>query len=220
MKKMLISLILSSVFAQIIFGRENIADRRERANIPWTTQSLYVSFPCKVAEVDSQVYYNHWRLFKTIERVFPFEKRKGKIKIKSQHRTFIFRDVISNKYYHEFFPWGQFQQWLVVYGQDYHEQRFYMINLNTDSLTTLIGEPRIYDDKILCIESDYADSPLRIELWKMNADSLFLQFSESLRSLGLYGMEDWFISDNHVFLRCNQFEHGNSIIKYYEIIID
>ena len=93
-----------------------------------------------------------------------------------------------------------------------------MINPNTDSLFTLIGEPQIYDDKILCLESDYADSPLRIELWKLKEGSLRLLFCTSLRSLGLYGIEDCFSSNNLIFLKCEEFEHGKSIIKYYKLI--
>lgn len=219
MKKIfLISLLLSTPIVLVCFGYEKASSHSKLTTIPWTTQEPYVTYPCKMIEIDSQVFHDHWRLSKTIERVFPYEKIKGKLKIKSQHKTFVFRDDISDQYYHEFFPWGQFRQWLIVYGQDYHHQRFYMINLNTDSLFTLIGEPRIYDDKILCIEGDYADSPLRIELWKMTLDNLNLLFCTSLRSLGIHGIDDIYLYNNHIFL--NYYDFLNSISNYYELIID
>ena len=220
MKKfLLISILLSPIIAGNIIGSSNLLFRRNYTYIQWTTYEPYRDYPCKMEEVDSQVYCKQWRQSDIVDWRFPFAKRRGEIKVKCQNKNFIFRDDLSDSNYHEFFSWGQFKQWLIVYGQDYHQQRFYMISLNTDSLTSLIGEPRIYGDKILCVEGDYADSPLLIELWQMNSDGLNMLFCKSLRSLGLHGIQDWFYSNGHIFLKNNVFVNNQNVITFYDLII-
>jgi hypothetical protein len=61
---------------------------------------------------------------------------------------------------------------VLIKTQDYNSDRFIAVDLATGDQKTLIGFPRVYGDKIICLQGAETDVVQEIELWKIKDNKL------------------------------------------------
>jgi len=133
-----------------------------------------------------------------------FKKTKNSIKIALKDTTYIFKDQFEkdgyNSYSFKTVGFDSIRKWVLVRGQDEQTNLFYLINLSTSKIDTLIGEPKIYKSKIICLESGYTDSPWNVEIWSIQKDNIMKERIFSLAKCGIHGVKQIYLFGNTLFI--------------------
>ena len=109
--------------------------------------------------------------------------KKVNTQIKINNTSIVFNDDLSEENFIEYSIIGEDKKgkWLLISGQDYNQSYYYLINKEKGTKYKLIGEPKIYDKKIVCIEGSYTDGSAIIEIWNLKSNEISLQKSFSLK---------------------------------------
>lgn len=134
-------------------------------------------------------------------------KKDGFIKIETKDSTYFFKDDLSNEYFYEYSIVGYKRNWILLLGQTYNTDEYFLINKKTNRIYTLVGFPQIYKNYLLCIEGDHTDGTKYIEIWKMRQNKIkqvikfnLKQYDIILGDIYMYGNYIYIASDK-IFLK-------------------
>jgi hypothetical protein len=143
----------------------------------------------KLIKTDSIEYKSKSVKGKTFPKTNSYKKTKGVIKVQTKEKVLAYKDTDGiDGYEYNVRGADTIKKWVLVERSDIQQSIYFLINLMTLKIDTLIGEPRIYDDKIICKESIYTDSPNRIEIWKIKDNNIVPLIRFSLSVCEKYGI--------------------------------
>jgi hypothetical protein len=120
---------------------------------------------CKnLIKIDSSEYVKNEISYEKFDQISELKKINGEIKIPIQNKTF--KDSLSDENYIEYTVIGKFKNWNLIKGQNYNQNYYYLISEN--QIDSLVGKPKIFENKILSIEDEYTDFPEIIEIWNIS----------------------------------------------------
>lgn len=145
--------------------------------------------------------------------------KKISTQIKINNTSIVFNDNLSEENFIEYSIIGEDKKgkWILILGQDYNQSYYYLINKEKGNKYKLIGEPKIYNNKIVCIEGAYTDSSAIIEIWNFKSNNISLQKSFSLKKCMIFNIQDSYLKGNQLYIK-NSFEISN--YDYYKLKIN
>lgn len=158
----------------------------------------------KIVRIDSLEYYSNKVSYKRFDNLSTLKKTNGIIKVITAKSAFEFRDNTNTENPIEYSIEGQNEKnkLILIKGQDVQQDYYYMINQELNKLDTLVGNPMIFGDKLLCQEGSYTDGKEFIEVWNFKNGKLELIKKFSLRSYGIFTDEIYF-RENTIFVIYN-----------------
>ena len=135
----------------------------------------------KIVYLDSMEFFSSKQNWEAFDSMTNIVKINGIIEIPLKDNVLIFEDDTTDAGYFEHFVIGEKDNWIVVMGQDYHKEYYYLINKITCKIDTLVGYPLIFHNLLLCVEGSYTDGTGYIELWKIKRNKAKLIKKFSLR---------------------------------------
>lgn len=175
--------------------------------------TLKSRFELEIIKIDSLEYNSNKVNFKRIDKLSTLKKENGIIKVPTVNTTIEFRDNTSDENLMEYSVVGQnsMNKWILILGQDYNQDYYYLVNQEISKIDTLVGNPMIFGNKLLCQEGSYTDGTGFIEIWNSKNGKLELEKKFSLKSYNIFANEIY-LKDNTVFVK---YESN----KYLKIII-
>lgn len=145
--------------------------------------------------------------------------KKVNTQIKINNTSIVFNDDLSEENFIEYSIIGEDKKgkWLLISGQDYNQIYYYLINKEKGTKYKLIGEPKIYDKKIVCIEGSYTDGSAIIEIWNLKSNEISLQKSFSLKKCLIFNIQDSYLNENQLYIK-NSYEISKC--DYYKLKIN
>jgi len=145
-----------------------------------TTQSFSQTFDTKdicdkVVKIDTVEFKSNFIKSDLLEPTKRFDKSNGKLTIQTTKTVYTFTD----KYEH-----GDFvttykavgeevnRNWVWVEELGLHSARYFIVNIRTSHIDTLIGPSKMFGDKIVSLEDGYTDSPQFVEIYKIKDDRI------------------------------------------------
>jgi hypothetical protein len=170
--------------------------------LPFSSNSL----GRKLMLIDSSEFFSNKVSPKEINLPTNIAKNNYLIKVPFGDSSIEFKDDTTNENLIEYSVLGENKEdhWILIKGQDYHQDYFYIINQQFKTIDTLVGKPRIFNNKLLCQEGSYTDSPGYLEIWNIKNSKLQLLKKFSLRDFGVYSVDDSFLYNDTLYLRYNQ----------------
>lgn len=166
---------------------------------------------------DSLSFYKNKIEFENFDSICVIKKIKGKIVIPN---TIVFKDSSnSDVFSYRVLGENKNRNWFSIVGSDPIQNYYYLYDNKNDKLDTLIGEPKIFYNKILSIESPYTDYPEIIQIWNIQNNGEIKKDKQfSIKFCRNWSISNGYIEDNKVFLECG----GNSSAKreYYYIELE
>lgn len=161
---------------------------------------------CSIIEfIDSLEFNSNRQPFQIFDTTFVLKKNDGVIKIQCKDTIFAFKDNTSDADFFEYSCVGfdPFNKKVLVLGQDYNQEYYYLINQNTNKIDTLVGYPKIFGDRYLCEESAYTDGTAYIEIWNMKNEMPYLIEKFSLIPCNIYEVNESYLKDVYLYLKYN-----------------
>jgi hypothetical protein len=166
----------------------------------------------RIVTIDSIEFYNNYQAYSGFDTITTFKKENGFIKVHIQDSMFCFEDDLSDEYFFEYNIIGQKDDWILILGQDYHTDQYYLINQATSKIDTLVGFPQIYENKLLCLEGDQTDGTKYIEVWEVNNNVAILISKVDLKKYELFGINEIYLKNKTVYMRNGYNSHYFKII--------
>lgn len=182
-----------------------------------TSNKNETTFNCENLKLtDSINFYKNKFEFETFDSICDLKKINGEIII--PNTNIIFKDSLDSEIFHySVLGKNKKRNWFSIIAQDPLQNFYYLYNNNNNKLDTLIGEPKIFGNKILCIEDAYTDYPEIIQVWEIQKNGNIKKGKEFSIKHCIHNLSinHGYIKDYKLFLECN----GNSPIKreYYYI---
>lgn len=156
----------------------------------------------KIAKIDSLEFYSNKVSCKRFDKLSTIKKINGIIKVPVGNFEIEFHDDTNNENPIEYSVVGQNgkNKWTLIKGQDELQDYYYMVNQELNKVDTLVGNPMIFGDKLLCLEGSYTDGTDFIEVWNSKNGKLELTKKFSLRSFGIFA-DEIYLRDNTVYVR-------------------
>jgi hypothetical protein len=157
----------------------------------------------KIEFIDSQQFNDNKQGYCIIDTAIIIKKINGEIKVHGKDSTFIFKDDTNDDEFIEYTFAGQdtTKKWVLILGQDYNQDYFYLINQNTDNIDTLVGYPRIFGDIYLCEEGSYTDGTAFIEIWSIRYNKFQLLEKFSLKPCDIYDNDESYLKNDYLYIR-------------------
>jgi hypothetical protein len=134
------------------------------------------TFICdKVVGIDTVEYKTNFIKSDLLHATKHFDKMDGKLTIKTKTRAYTFIDNFEHGDYNPLYKVAGEEikkNWIWIEEQSLHTVRYFLINTETSRIDTLIGLPKIFGDKIVCLEEPYTDSPQTVEIYKIKNDKI------------------------------------------------
>lgn len=161
---------------------------------------------------DSISFYKNKIEFENFDSICNLKKVKGKIEI--PNTNIIFKDSSNSEAFsHSILGKNKKRNWFSIVGSDPMQNYYYLYNKNNNKLDTLIGEPKIFDNKILSFEEQYTDYQEIIQVWDiLKNGNIKKKLEFSVKSCKEWRIIDGYIKNDKIFIKCGDFEK-----KYYTI---
>lgn len=158
----------------------------------------------KIVKIDSLEFYSKKVSCKRFDKLSTLKKVNGIIKVPTISSAIEFRDEINNEISIEYSVVGQNEKnkWVLIKGQDELQDYYYVVNQELNKIDTLVGNPMIFGDKILCQEGSYTDGTDFIEVWNSKNKKLELTKKFSFRSCGIFA-DEIYLRENTLYARYN-----------------
>ena len=123
------------------------------------------TFNCENLKLtDSLSFYKNKIEFENFDSICELKKVKGKIVI--PNANIVFKDSSNSEAFsHSVLGKNKKRNWFSIVGSDPMQNYYYLYNKNNNKLNTLIGEPKIFGNKILSIEEQYTYYKEIIKVW-------------------------------------------------------
>ena len=168
-----------------------------------------------IVAIDSLEFYSNQIKFDTIWEKSNVIKNNGVIKVPLNNKIVEFKDNTNVEYFFEYSVIGEKNRgkWLLIKGENYNKDYYYIINQKFNKIDTLIGFPVIFNNKIVCVEGVYTDWSEYIEIWNIKNNDIKLYKKFSLKR-----MFDIYL--NEIYLKKNVLYVKDIKSKYYKININ
>ncbi len=166
----------------------------------------------KMFPIDSVTFYSKKQPYISFNDDYSGVKTNGVLKIKTKSRNIVFQDDLSNEYYFEYELEGQLNNSLLVSGNSYNETEYYIINKKTGIIDTVVGFPKIYNNRLLSIEGDCTDGTKFIEVWRFKGSVLKLLLKFDTKKCNIFNIEDVYVKNSHIYIKYD-------CVKYVKIRI-
>ncbi len=159
----------------------------------------------KIEFIDSLEFNTNKQDYSIIDTSFVLEKINGVIKVNGIDTVFKFKDNTSDEEFFEYTIAGRDinKKRVLILGQDYNQDYYYLINQNTNKVDTLIGYPKIFGDKYLCEEGSYTDGSAFIEIWDDKNKELQLLDRFSFIPCDIYDINESYLKNDYLYVRYN-----------------
>jgi len=187
--------------------------------ISCTSNKDKTTFLCENLKLtDSISFYKNKIDFETFDSICDLKKVNCEITI--PNTNIIFKDDIDKEILeYKVLGENKNRNWFSIIAQDPMQNYYYLYNNKNNKLDTLIGEPKIFNNKILSIEEQYTDYPEIIQVWHIQRNGNIKKNKEfSIKYCRNWSISNGYIKDKKVFLECG----GNSSTKreYYYIELE
>ena len=181
--------------------------KAQKTFLPFSSNSI----GRKLVPIDSLEYYSNKITYEEIKQTTTIVKNKKVIKVPYGDSSIEFKDDTTDENFMEYSVLGENKEnhWILIQGQDYNQDYYYVINQRLKTIDTLVGEPRIFYNKLLCQEGSYTDSPEYLEIWDINHGKLQLFKKFSLRKYDVYTINDSFLKNGILYVKY----HDNKYLK-------
>lgn len=183
-------------------------------NYPQT--AIKVDFKCdEINQIDSLEFKHHKNKFTLISKSNIVSKSNETLTIKTKDSLFVFKDNLSEESFFEYSYLGEFQEynWTLILGQDYNQNYYYLINMESSKIYSLVGPPQIYNNKILAIEGSYTDGSALIEIWDIEKNQIIKGKSFSVKKCMIYGIQEAFLNEEYLYIRNSYSSIKNDFYK-------
>ena len=169
------------------------------------------SVSCKPIMVDSAEFY------KEKSPCLLFDKRKSALKkkdgvIKVNGHSFV--DDKSDRFYSEYNYEGRWRDWVLISCTGYNEEEYYLINEKSGALDTLVGKPKIFGDKILCVEGSHTDWDGGLEIWKIGRKFTSCLCELKLKEYGVFCVNDIYLANDILYVKYNSFKYLKVCLRH------
>ena len=178
--------------------------------ISCTSNKDKTTFLCENLKLtDSISFYKNKIEFENFDSICVLKKVKGKIVI--PNTSIVFKDSTNSEVFsYTILGENKNRNWFSIIAQDPMQNYYYLYNNKNNKLDTLIGEPKIFNNKILSIEAEYTDYPEIIQIWSIQNNGDIKKNKEfSIKYCRNWSISNGYIKDNKVFFECG----GNSSVK-------
>ncbi|GEM_PF-2147464 len=146
-----------------------------------------------------------------------FDKRKSALRkkdgvIKVDGRSFV--DDKSDRFYSEHNYEGRWRDWVLISCTGYNEEKYYLINEKSGALDTLVGKPKIYGDKILCVEGSHTDWEGKLEIWEIDRKSTSCLCELKLKEYGVFCVDDIYLANETLYVKYNSFKYLKICLRH------
>ena len=169
------------------------------------------TIPCNPTAVDSAEFY------KEKSPCLLFDKRKSALKkkrgvIKVNGHSFV--DDKSDWFYCEYNYEGRWRDWVLISCAGYNEEEYYLINEESGVLDTLVGKPKIYGDKILCIEGSHTDWDGGLEIWEIDRKFTLCLCKLRLKEYGVFSVDDIYLAKDTLYVKYNSLKYLKVCLRH------
>ena len=186
------------------------------AGCPGRTQN---TFRCdNLIRIDSFSFEQHKIKAEVFDSVTTFKKLNNQIRFPNQKK--IFKDDLSNENYMEYTLAGEIKNrnWVLVKGQDYNQNHYFIYNKTANTIDTVVGNPRIFNNKILSTEEPYTDYPGIVEIWDIDKNNnITLNKKFPIRNCTDFSLLESYLSKGYLFIRSGV-EQGKS--DYFKVKLE
>lgn len=156
----------------------------------------------KITKIDSLEFYSNKVICKKFSQHFSIKKKNGTIKVPIGNSIIEFHDStnIDNPIDYNVIGQNEKYKWILIKREDALQDYYYIVNQNQNKIDTLVGNPMIFGDKLLCQEGSYTDGTDFIELWDTTDGKLKLTKKFSLRTFGIFA-DEIYLKGNMIFVR-------------------
>lgn len=171
------------------------------------------TFNCENLKLtDSISFYKNKIEFENFDSICDLKKVNGEIII--PNTNIVFKDSLDPEIFHySVLGINKKRNWFSIIAQDPLQNYYYLYNNTNNKLDTLIGEPKIFGNKILSIEEQYTDYQEIIQVWDILKNrNIKKKLEFSLKNCKEWRIIDGYIKNEKIFIKCGDFEK-----KYYSI---
>ena len=156
----------------------------------------------KITKIDSLEFYSNKVIFEKFSRHSTVKKKNGTIKVPIGNSVTEFHDStnIDNPKDYSVVGQNEKNKWVLIKGEDELQDYYYIVNQKENKIDTLVGNPMIFGNKLICQEGSYTDGTDFIELWDSTNGKLKLIKKFSLRSYGIFA-DEIYLKGNTIFVR-------------------
>ncbi len=175
-------------------------------------------YPCnRIVRIDSNEWKKKFVRGRKLPKTNKYKKEKTKLIILTTDSVITFKD----KYDKGGYPDSKYfaiqedtsKNWVVI--EEWHDvySKFYLIHLKTSRIDTLFSTPKIFGDKIICLEPEKTDGASRIQIWNINQSTITLDKVISLkRKCDIYGLWSAFLNKGMLYIQTTS--------EYYKLNIE
>ena len=153
---------------------------------------------------DSLDFYSNYKNSISFEKRLNEESNTNKIEVKCKNQTYVFANNLSDEDFVEYHHQGYYKDWQLIQKMGYNDEVYYLINVQNDEVDTLIGYPKIYENKMVCLEGSHTDSKNRIDVWTLSNVQNEKIFSMNLIDIDVFYVDDFYLSDNCLYIFFNK----------------
>ena len=149
---------------------------------------------------DSLDFYSNYKNNISFEKRLSEESNTNKIEVKCKNQTYVFANNLSDEDFIEYDHLGYYKDWHLIQKMGYNDEVYYLISVQTDEVDTLIGYPKIYGNKMVCLEGSHTDSKNRIDVWTLSNVQNEKIFSMNLIDIDVFYVDDFYLSDDYLYI--------------------
>ena len=171
------------------------------------------TFNCENLKLtDSISFYKNKIEFENFDSICDLKKVNGEIII--PNTNIVLKDSLDPEIFHySVLGINKKRNWFSIIAQDPLQNYYYLYNKNNNKLDTLIGEPKIFGNKILSVEEQYTDYQEIIQVWNiLKNGNIKKKLEFSVKNCKEWRIIDGYIKNDKIFIKCGDFEK-----KYYTI---
>lgn len=169
------------------------------------------SISCEPTVIDSAEFYKEKRPCLLFDKRKSALKKKGGV-IKVNGHSFV--DDKSDRFYREYNYEGRWRDWVLISCTGYNEEEYYLINEKSGALDTLVGKPKIFGDKILCVEGSRTDWDGKLEIWKIDRKSASCLCKLRLKEYGVFSVDDIYLAKDTLYVKYNSLKYLKVCLRH------
>lgn len=157
----------------------------------------------RIEFIKGEEFNDNRQVHRIFDTTLTIKKNKGEIKVQGKDFTFSFKDNTNDDEFFEYTFAGQDtnKKWVLILGQDYNQDYYFLINQNTNHIDTLVGYPRIFGDIYMCEEDSYTDGTAFIEIWSIRYNKFQLLEKFSLKPCEIYDNEESYLKNDYLYIK-------------------
>lgn len=126
------------------------------------------------------------------------KKDNNAIYIQNLNKTF--KDDLNEENFMEYSIIGKLKNWNLIIGQDWNQNYYFLVDQN--KIDTLVGEPKVFEKKILSIEEPYTDFQEKIEIWNIQkSGEIKLSNRFSLKECYNNRIMESYLFEKHLYIK-------------------